>query len=194
MELGKQIKTKRSELNLSQDELADRIYVTRQTISNWENDKNYPDIHSLLLLSNVFHISLDELIKGDIEIMKDQIAKEDIIKFNKAMNIFSILLISSIISLAPLYFYFKTYGFIVWAILGIITFIYSLKVERYKKVNNIHTYKEIVAFMNGKRLDEITSHQEYGKRNYQTYILAVCFGIAAFTITLLVLKVLTQFG
>lgn len=45
-------------MNLSQEELAEKIYVTRQTISNWENDKSYPDIHSLLLLSSTFHISL----------------------------------------------------------------------------------------------------------------------------------------
>ena len=49
-------------MNLSQEELAEKIYVTRQTISNWENDKSYPDIHSLLLLSSTFHISLAELL------------------------------------------------------------------------------------------------------------------------------------
>lgn len=62
MELGKQIKKHRQGLNMSQDELADKIYVTRQTISNWENDKNYPDIKSLLLLSSLFDISLDNLV------------------------------------------------------------------------------------------------------------------------------------
>lgn len=56
-----QIKKYRTSLNLSQEELAEKIYVTRQTISNWENDKCYPDIHSLLLLSSVFNISLDQL-------------------------------------------------------------------------------------------------------------------------------------
>ena len=44
MELSKQIKKYRTETNLSQEELADKIYVSRQTISNWENEKNYPDI------------------------------------------------------------------------------------------------------------------------------------------------------
>ena len=58
MELYKQIKRYRTDMNLSQEELAEKIYVTRQTISNWENDKSYPDIHSLLLLSSTFHISL----------------------------------------------------------------------------------------------------------------------------------------
>lgn len=53
MELGKQIKMYRLENKLSQEELADRIYVSRQTISNWENDKNYPDINSLVLLSQL---------------------------------------------------------------------------------------------------------------------------------------------
>ena len=47
MELGKQIKKHRQEAQLSQEELAERIYVSRQTISNWENDKSYPDVNSL---------------------------------------------------------------------------------------------------------------------------------------------------
>ena len=70
MEIGTQIKRYRNELKLSQEELADKVFVTRQTISNWETGKNYPDIHSVLLLSSIFNISLDQLIKGDIEIMK----------------------------------------------------------------------------------------------------------------------------
>ena len=78
MELNEQIKKYRTEMNLSQEELAEKIYVTRQSISNWENGKTYPDIHSLLLLSSLFGISLDQLVKGDIEIMKAEIKKEEI--------------------------------------------------------------------------------------------------------------------
>ena len=77
MELGKQIKKHRQEVQLSQEKLADRVYVSRQTISNWENDKSYPDVNSLVLLSEIFQISLDNLIKGDIEVMKDVIQKEE---------------------------------------------------------------------------------------------------------------------
>ena len=66
MELGKQIKKYRQESQLSQEELANRVYVSRQTISNWENDKSYPDVTSLVLLSEVFQISLDKLIKGGL--------------------------------------------------------------------------------------------------------------------------------
>ncbi|MBQ6700520.1 MAG: helix-turn-helix transcriptional regulator, partial [Oscillospiraceae bacterium] len=72
MEIGKQIKKYRSELSLSQEEFADKIFVTRQTVSNWENDKSYPDINSLVLMSNVFGVSLDNLIKGDVDEMNEK--------------------------------------------------------------------------------------------------------------------------
>ena len=77
MELGKQIKKYRGELGLSQEALAEKIYVSRQTVSNWENDKNYPDINSLLRLSEVFQVSVDILIKGDVEKMKVEIRQQD---------------------------------------------------------------------------------------------------------------------
>ena len=57
MELGNQIKKYRSEIQISQEQLADRIYVSRQTISNWENEKSYPDVNSLILLSEVSTIT-----------------------------------------------------------------------------------------------------------------------------------------
>lgn len=58
IELGKQIKKYRLEAKYSQEELADKVYVSRQTISNWENDKNYPDIKSLVLISrHLSHLS-----------------------------------------------------------------------------------------------------------------------------------------
>ena len=95
MELGKQIKKHRQEVQLSQEKLADRVYVSRQTISNWENDKSYPDVNSLVLLSEIFQISLDNLIKGDIEVMKDVIQKEEIVKMNRYGKIYTCLLYTS---------------------------------------------------------------------------------------------------
>lgn len=56
MEISTQIKKYRNAMELSQEDLAEKIYVTRQTISNWENGKNYPDIHSLLLLSSLLSV------------------------------------------------------------------------------------------------------------------------------------------
>ncbi len=65
MNLGKKIIELRKENKMSQEDLAEVLNVTRQTISNWENGKNYPDIGTLILLSDKFHISLDILLKGD---------------------------------------------------------------------------------------------------------------------------------
>lgn len=83
MELSKQIKKYRTEANLSQEELADKIYVSRQTISNWENEKNYPDIKSLVLMSEVFQVSLDNLVKGDLERMKKKLTHRNMQNFKR---------------------------------------------------------------------------------------------------------------
>ena len=58
MEVGNQIKKHRTENGWSQEVLAEKAFVSRQTVSNWENNKSYPDIHSLVLLGNIFNISL----------------------------------------------------------------------------------------------------------------------------------------
>ena len=65
MELGKQLKQARAGANLSQEELAKRIGVSRQTISNWENCRSYPDIGSLIKLSDLYGLSLDAMLKED---------------------------------------------------------------------------------------------------------------------------------
>ena len=76
MELSRQLKTRREEQGLSQDEVAKAIFVSRQTISNWENDKTYPDVQSLLLLGQLFEVSIDELVRGDVVAMQQAIAED----------------------------------------------------------------------------------------------------------------------
>lgn len=76
MDVGNQIKTRRESLGLTQEQLAERIYVSRQTISNWERDKTYPDLQSLLLLGVLFDVSLDELVKGDADAMNKAIERD----------------------------------------------------------------------------------------------------------------------
>ena len=73
MELERRLAELRKEKNVSQEEIAEKLYVSRQTISNWERGKTYPDINSLLLMANYFDVSLDHLIKGDVDIMKHQV-------------------------------------------------------------------------------------------------------------------------
>ena len=173
MELGKQIKMYRLENKLSQEELADRIYVSRQTISNWENDKSYPDINSLVLLSEVFKVSLDKLIKGDVDVMKDVIQKEEVDKMNHYGKIYTIMLIVTVVSVVPLFMWLGFWAFIPWGIIWMISMYFASKIEKIKKDNDVQTYKEIVAFSEGKLLDDIHKQQEIGKRPYQKMLLVI---------------------
>ncbi|MFW6676688.1 helix-turn-helix domain-containing protein [Lacrimispora sp. AGF001] len=180
MELNTQIKKYRTNMNLTQEELAEKVYVTRQTISNWENNKNYPDIHSLLLLSTLFNVSLDQLIKGDIDIMKEEIKRSEIEKLNHYGNIFTLLLLVTMVSAVPLMIFLNYYGMIIFTILFAITMYFAHKVEKCKKDNDVQTFKEILSFTEGKRLDEIEKNQEAGKRPYQKILLM--FGSALITL------------
>lgn len=185
MELNTQIRKYRAGMKLSQEELAEKVYVTRQTISNWENGKSYPDIHSLLLLGSLFNVSLDQLIKGDIEIMKEEIKEVEINKLNRYGTVFTILLVVTIISAVPLVLWFDVYGMAAGVILFGVTMYFALKVEKVKKENDVQTYKEIVAFTEGKRLDEIDKIQESGKRLYQKILLALGSALIALAVCLL---------
>ncbi len=75
MNLGKKIAKIRKDNKMSQDDFAEQFDVTRQTISSWENSKSYPDIETLIRISNKFDISLDILLKEDKN-MVEQIDKK----------------------------------------------------------------------------------------------------------------------
>ncbi len=186
MELGKQIKKHRQEVQLSQEELADRVYVSRQTISNWENDKSYPDVNSLVLLSEIFQISLDNLIKGDIEVMKDVIQKEEIVKMNRYGKIYTIMLIVTVVSAVPLFMWLGVWAFIPWGIIWALSMYFAFQVEKVKKDNDVQTYKEIVAFSEGKLLDDIQKQREIGKRPYQKIFLVIGSALITFVVCVLI--------
>ena len=182
MELGKQIKKYRTEANLSQEGLADKIFVSRQTISNWENDKSYPDIKSLVLMSEVFQVSLDHLIKGDLEKMKKEIDSQEYAKFQKDSAVFTVLFIALLIVPVPLVMLWKWVGMALYLCLFGIGMYFAVRIERYKKKYDIQTYKEIITFMENKTLSYEEVQQEIGKRNYQKILLAILTGLIAFFI------------
>ena len=176
----------RQEAQLSQEELANRVYVSRQTISNWENDKSYPDVNSLVLLSEIFQTSLDNLIKGDVEVMKDVIQKEEIEKMNRYGKSYTIMLIVTVVSVVPLFMWLGVWAFIPWGIIWAVSMYFAFKVEKVKKDNDIQTYKEIVAFSEGKLLDDIYKQREIGKRPYQKILLAIGSALIAFVVCVLI--------
>ncbi len=74
MELARRIKEHRARLGMSQADLARALFVTRQTISNWETSRTYPDAQSLLLMSGLFGVSVDSLLKEDSQEMREALA------------------------------------------------------------------------------------------------------------------------
>ena len=70
MTLGSNIQKIRKEAHLSQEDFAESFNVSRQTISNWENSKSYPDLETIIKISDSFNISLDILLKEDLIMIK----------------------------------------------------------------------------------------------------------------------------
>lgn len=85
MEIGKKLKEARLRCGLTQEQVAEEILVSRQTISNWENQRSYPDILSVVKLSDLYQISLDELLKGDSELMKHLEESTDTVRSAKKL-------------------------------------------------------------------------------------------------------------
>jgi len=191
MNISNKIKEQRNRLSLSQDELGERVYVTRQTISNWENGKSYPDINSLILLSQVFDMTIDNLIKGDLEIMEQKIEKNDIRDMNRYGYIMFALIMVTLV-LFSLSWYL---AFIPGVVIAVITFIgylyFAFKVEKIKKQYDVQTYCEILAFSKGEKLDEITKIRESGKRKYQSilwFLGSIAFGAILSTVIFFILQ------
>lgn len=157
MIIGQMIKEYRKIFGFSQEDLADKIFVSRQTISNWETGKAYPDIQIIISLSILFNISLDELIKEDLEEMKmkinDNKARERSDFYTKVMLMstvlaalsFSLIVVlpkSRLVLLVPLILFIPA----LWS---------SFVLEKLKKDNNLKTYKEILAFSQNKERKEL---------------------------------------
>ncbi|GHV97004.1 DUF3955 domain-containing protein [Lactobacillus nasalidis] len=91
MKFSEQIKKLRQEQQLTQEEFAAKIHVTRQAVSNWENDKNLPDLETLIVISQTFQLSLDQLILGGTE-MTDKLIKDGSETRRAKFNFFSSLI------------------------------------------------------------------------------------------------------
>ena len=173
MKFSDRLKGLREKNDMTQEQLAKALHVSAQAVSKWENGKSYPDIHSLLLLSALFDVSLDQLIKGDLETMKQEVNAADVRAMNRDGIIYTILLAATIILPVPLIKWFDLYGLIPELLLWGSAMYFALRLERIKKANNVQSYREILAFSEGRKLDEIEQKVEAGKRPYQKFLLVL---------------------
>lgn len=156
MEIGDKIKGFRKVHKLSQEDLADKIYVSRQTVSNWETNKRYPDIQNLILLSVIFDVSVDELIRGDLDAMKAKLSDK---KTNVKMSVYTyVMMLAALLGATSmgLVFYFEQSTFIIVVPIVCFTIMLfsSFKVEQLKNSKNLKTFAEIVAFTQGENVEE----------------------------------------
>ena len=191
LEIGTTIKQHRTELGWSQEVLAEKAYVSRQTVSNWETEKSYPDVHSLLILSDLFGVSLDELIKGDVAVMKEQVKSKDVRTFKKLQLICVLGILLLIVTGMPLLEYGGAVGGVVWGALAVGVFLAWHRFEQIKSENDVQTYREVLAFVNGETLDDIERTNEAKKRRslkileiivaaQAIIMLIVCAGVIIF--------------
>ena len=85
MEIGVKLKEARIKSGLTQENVAEKIQVSRQTISNWENEKSFPDIVNVIKLSDLYNISLDQLLKGDEAMIEHLEKSTNIVKSNEKL-------------------------------------------------------------------------------------------------------------
>ena len=101
MEIGNKINQLRKLSGMTQEQLAEKLNVSRQTISKWESDSTSPDLESIVKISRIFHVSLDDLLKegeaGVANTTDEQISLEDLMKINLHNRTMTLLLISGLI-------------------------------------------------------------------------------------------------
>ena len=162
MNINQQIKKYREKNHISQEELAEILFVSRQTISNWETKKTYPDLRSLLMMSDYFKTSLDELVKGDLDLMKQKLQV-------KEMNTWSIMAFGGIlmgIVGGQLIMSFNLNKLYLIPVAGVLIFaLYAaFKIEKIKKQEDIQTFKEIKAYLDHQELSEEEKSHELNQR------------------------------
>lgn len=97
MKFSEQIKNLRTREKLTQEQLAEKLNITRQAVSNWENDRNLPDIEMLILIAQNFHISLDELILGGNDMDNETAMADKLVKDGSENSRIKMNMISTIV-------------------------------------------------------------------------------------------------
>ena len=137
MSIGEVIKQARSEKGFSQEVMAEKVGVSRQTLSNWETGKSYPDITNVIALSDAYGVTLDSLLKGDTEMIKHLEESTNVTKSRKqvvasiiALGVFLLGIVTIIILLGGRltdYFNLPTIFFIIIFLIIVLTITRSFK-------------------------------------------------------------------
>ncbi len=195
MEVGRRIREERERMGISQEGLAREVFVSRQTVSNWETGKTYPDVQSLLLLSNLFDVSVDSLVKGDVEVMEKQMENYELARYKikASMTVALGLIAVGAVMLALL----SKRGEELTSPFGLIALFLlvagvgvSLIAERIEKRYDIETVEEVRAFLDGKEPEQIERERRIPKalRPILQMIAGAAVGVVFMTVLYLIIS------
>lgn len=175
MDIGNKLQRARTKANLTQEQVAEALGVSRQTISNWENEKTYPDIRSVVILSDLYDVSLDYLLKDKEETsMTNYIdyLEESTNTVKSKTRLSEIILIATYLGIwafALITFWFFTSGsdaigfsfVFLWIVLPVSTFVISLMIG---KNNYWSKWKRLVPIVFG-IMHMIAEYATFSMRN-----------------------------
>lgn len=156
MDIGSKLQNARMRANLTQEQVAEELGVSRQTISNWENEKTYPDIRSVVRLSDLYEVSLDHLLKEDkpmsnyLEYLEEN---TNVVKSkDKQSRLMLILTYLAIWAIALIVFWFFTSGsdamayslMFLWVLLPVTTFVTAALIGKHDYWGNYNWFSVIV--------------------------------------------------
>ena len=151
MKIGQHIYQLRTTQNLTQEELASKVYVTRQTVSNWERGYSYPDLQTLMTISEYFNISVHELLKEDLPTIERSLSMKAHQHFQQLSTEFTLLLIWFVISSIFSIYFFRENGLLLNLVISSLWLVYkSFQVERFKSDYQLRNYQDISDFLAGK--------------------------------------------
>ncbi|MDF7639876.1 helix-turn-helix transcriptional regulator [Lactobacillus sp. ESL0791] len=140
MKFGERLKQARINKKLTQEQVAEDFFITRQAISNWENEKTYPDMTMLIKLSDYYHLSLDTLLKEDTG-MREYLEKKEVVKgvrpIRGSLTLIDLLLFG--IFIYNIYKHTIPVGSITWYLLILAILIVSFTMTRLNKFDQKHS-------------------------------------------------------
>ena len=195
MEVGNRIREERERAGISQEQLARQIFVSRQTVSNWETGKTCPDVQSLLLMSNLFDVSVDSLVRGDVETMAKAIENYELERFKikASMGLALALLLLGAVMMSILVARGEDFSSplcMIAVLILVASVAVSFVAERIEQRYDIDTMREVQAFMEGEDPDKIVRERRLPKAIRMALRMAA--GAVAAVVLMMLLSLVTR--
>ena len=178
MDVGNQIRERRTRLGISQEELAQKLYVSRVTVSHWETGKTLPDVQSMLLLANLFGTTIDEMVRGDVGEMHEMVEKNERRTKSFAMalgavevTVIVVLAITAVVGHA----YLEPVLRLLLAVLVLASAVVALVARRGEEGREAKSAAELLGAASG---DPVEAAQESASANVMRLVLQVFVGLA----------------